>query len=380
MSKKIGRRKFMKRTSSALLGLAAGPLMDAGSSYAGNSGAIEYRVLGKTGLKVTSVGMGVMNCSDSAVLLRAFDLGVNFFDTARKYAYGKNEELVGKAFRGKRDKVLIQTKVKLTSSEKQNREMVEASLRSLRTDYADVLLAHSLKKPEHVNNPATISFLKDMKKEGKARFTGFSSHTDMASLLRAAAKGGDHDVALVSYNFTHSNELKEAIASAVKSGIGVVAMKTQAGGYKAEDMAGLSPHQAALKYVIMDRNVATTVPGVTTIEELEECFAVMGTRLSRKDSHDLQQYESYLHGRVCTMCGGCKGECPHGIKHTDVLRIKMYHDGYKSDELVNQAIREAGVSGNLKQCGECSSCSITCRRGLDVRSQMEWVKRVMAKA
>ena len=96
-----------------------------------------------------------------------------------------------------------------------------------------------------------------MKKEGKARFTGFSSHSNMASVLKAAAKAGCHDVALVSYNFTHSKDLHDAVALAAKSGIGVVAMKTQAGGYKAGSMDGLSPHQAALKHVLMDRNVST---------------------------------------------------------------------------------------------------------------------------
>ena len=241
MSEKMGRRTFMKGATSAIVGLATGPLLGVGQSYAKTekSPAIEYRSLGKTGLKVTVVSMGVMNCSDPAVLLRAYDMGVNFFDTARRYMGGKNEEMVGKALRGKRDKVLIQTKVRLASSEKENRESVETSLRSLRTDHVDVLLAHALKTPEEVCDPSVTEFLQTMKKEGKARFTGFSSHTDMASLLKAAAKAGCHDIALVSYNFTHSNELKEAVDVAAKSGIGVVAMKTQAGGYTAADMGGL---------------------------------------------------------------------------------------------------------------------------------------------
>jgi hypothetical protein len=73
----------------------------------------------------------------------------------------------------------------------------------------------------------------------------------MASLLRER-KQNYHDVALVSYNFNHSKELKEAVALAAKSGIGIVAMKTQAGGYKKEN-GRTQPHQAALKYALMDR-------------------------------------------------------------------------------------------------------------------------------
>jgi aryl-alcohol dehydrogenase-like predicted oxidoreductase len=380
MSKKMGRRAFVKGATSAVLGLATAPLVSAGKSFAqtDKGKAVEYRTLGKTGLKVTAVSMGVMNCSDPAVILRAYDLGVNFFDTARRYMGGRNEEIVGKALMGKRNKVLIQTKVRMASSEKENRESVETSLKSLRTDYVDVLLAHSLKTQNEVCDAQIIEFLQAMKKEGKARFTGFSTHTDMAPLLRAAAKARCHEVALTSYNFTHSNDLKEAIALAAKAGIGVVAMKTQAGGYKAHNMRGLSPHQAALKYALMDRNVSTAVPGVKTIEEIEECVAVMGTTLSKDDSDTLDQYDSYLQGRICTMCGGCEGECPHGVNHTDLLRVVMYHDGYNSDKLVDEMRRESGLLAKCKQCSECSSCSITCRRGLDIRAQIDRVMHILA--
>ena len=380
MSEKMGRRSFMKGASAALLGVATAPLVNPGSSCASTekSSAVEFRTLGKTGLKVSAVGMGVMSCSDPAVLLRALDLGVNFYDTARRYMRGRNEEFVGKVFRGKRDKVLIQTKIRFASSERKNREAVEASLKSLRTDYVDVLLAHSLKTPEEVNDPRITEFLKAMKKEGKARFTGFSSHKNMASLLKAAAKTACHDVALVSYNFTHSHGLKEAVASAAESGIGVVAMKTQAGGYKESDMHGLNPHQAALRYVLMDRNVSTAVPGVTTIEQIEQCAAVMGTGLSRNDSDILKKYDSHLEGRVCTMCGGCEGECPYGIDHTDFMRVFMYYDGYGDTLLARELFRRKGLWEAAEQCAHCSSCTITCARGLDIRAHTAWVTRALS--
>jgi aryl-alcohol dehydrogenase-like predicted oxidoreductase len=144
--------------------------------------ALEYRTLGKTGLKVTVVGMGVMNCSDPAVVLRAFDLGINFYDTADCYMWGRNEEMVGKVFQGKRDKVLIQTKVH-PNEEKKMRASVERSLRRLKTNYIDVLVWHGHSHPEEVSDPNLYEFMMKMKKEGKVRFTGFSSHSRMASLL-----------------------------------------------------------------------------------------------------------------------------------------------------------------------------------------------------
>ncbi len=373
-SKEIGRRLFIKGASSAVLGLAVTPLCTTNLSFAEaqKANSLEYRILGKTGLKVTAVSMGVMNCSDPSVLHRAFDLGINFYDTAHSYMGGRNEEMVGKTFRGKRDKVLIQTKFRV-GTEKETRKSVETSLQRLQTDYVDVLLAHSLKKPDEVNNPALIEFLQAMKKEGKARFTGFSTHTDMAPLLREAAKSSFHDVALTSYNFTHSNDLKEAVALARNSGIGIVAMKTQAGGYKAGDMGGLSPHQAALKYVLLDQHVAVAVPGVTTIQQIEECAAVMGTALSRKDLDELRQYQSHLQGRICTMCGGCIGECPHGVAHNDLLRAVMYRDGYKDDKLAREVLQTEGALQQIKLCSECTSCAITCARGLNIHAQLKEV-------
>jgi aryl-alcohol dehydrogenase-like predicted oxidoreductase len=376
-SEKIGRRKFIKRVSTTLVGVAATPFFKPTSLFAKTEkvSPLEYRTLGKTGLKVTVVSMGVMNCSDPAVLLRAFDLGINFYDTADCYMWGKNEEMVGKAFQGKRDKVLIQTKVH-QNEEKKMRASVERSLRRLKTDHIDVLVWHGHSHPEEVSDPNLYEFMMKMKKEGKVRFTGFSAHTRMAPLLREAAQLNHHDVALVSYNFTHSKDLKEAVALAARSGIGIVAMKTQAGGYRKEKMGGLSPHQAALKYVLTDQNVSAAVPGVTTVEEIEECAAVMGTSFSRSNVNDLKQYHAYLQGRICTMCGGCTGECPHEVPYHDLLRVVMYHDGYQNSLLAKKVFSETEAIQSFKKCSECSSCSVICRRGLDIRSQIQLAQQI----
>ena len=226
--------------------------------------------------------------------------------------------------------------------------------------------------------PNSFEFMSKMKKEGKARFTGFSAHSNMASLLSEAAKSNFHDVALVSYNFTHSKKLKEAVALAAKSGIGIVAMKTQAGGYKKEKMGGLSPHQAALKYIMMDQNVSAAVPGVTTIEQIEECAAAMGASFSKGNLNELKQYQSFLQGRICTMCGGCIGECPYGVFRSDLLRVVMYHEGYQNDGLVEEAMEKTQLLQNIKLCSECPSCSVVCRRGLDMKAQIRQAKNILS--
>ena len=379
LSKRMGRRKFIQNVSSALLGVVGSRLWT-GLPFANAEQRpfLEYRTLGKTGLKVTAVSMGVMNCSDPAVLLRAFDLGINFYDTADCYMHGRNEEMVGKAFEGKRSKVFIQTKVH-DHDEKKMRASVERSLRRLRTDYIDVLVWHGHSSPNQVSDPKLFEFMSKMKQEGKVRFSGFSAHSHMASLLREAAKSNLHDVALVSYNFTHSKELKEAVALAARAGIGVVAMKTQAGGYKKEKMGGLNPHQAALKYVLRDQNVSAAVPGVTTIEQIEQCAAAMGDSLSKGDLNELKQYQSFLQGRSCTLCGGCLGECPHGVPHSDLLRAVMYHQGYENRSLAGESL-QAIARRDLERCSGCSSCSVVCRRGLDMKAQMKIAQELIVQS
>ncbi len=378
-SEKMGRRKFMKGISSAFLGVVSSHFWSGlPLAHAENKPVLQYRTLGKTGLEVTAVSMGVMNCSDPAVLLRAYDLGINFYDTADCYMHGHNEEMVGKAFEGKRQKVFIQTKVH-AHDEKKMRASVERSLRRLRTDYIDVLVWHGHSSPDEVSDPKLFEFMSKMKKEGKVRFTGFSAHSHMASLLREAAKSNLHDVALVSYNFTHSKDLKEAVALASKSGIGIVAMKTQAGGYRKEKMGGLSPHQAALKYILMDQNVPCAVPGVTTIEQIEECAAVMGTSFSKGDLDALKQYQSFLQGRICTMCGGCIGECPYGVSRDSLLRLVMYHDGYENDSPLRESL-EMITRQDIQRCSECPTCSVICRRGLDMKAQITMAQEFIVRS
>ena len=378
LSGKMNRRKFIKNLSATVVGVAATPLLATASPGKSEQGAkVEHRTLCKTGLKVTSVSMGVMNCSDPAVLHRAFDLGINFYDTAYCYISGRNEEMVGKVFEGRRQQVIIQTKVH-DGDEKKMRASVERSLRRLRTDYIDVLVWHDFHTAKEVSDPKLFEFMTKMKKEGKARFTGFSSHSNMASILKEASKSNQHDVALVSYNFTHSKGLKEAVGLAAKSGIGIVVMKTQAGGYKKEKMGGLNPHQAALKYALMDQNVSCAVPGVTTVEEIEECAAVMRTLLTEQNIDELKRYHGFLQGRICTFCGGCSGECPQGVFHQDLLRLVTYRDGYQKDRLIREAIKEERIAKNIQLCSDCSSCSVVCRRGVDVKEQMKLVQALIA--
>lgn len=380
----ISRREFLKTATGVLTGglltsvlpLGCGVSEEKVKSTPAEKRGIEFRQLGRTGLKVTAVSMGVMNCSDHSVVRRAYDLGINFYDTAHSYQGGKNEVLLGECLKDVRDKVYIQTKVQ-KADENKMMEMLNESLRRLQTDYVDVLLSHSLRSAEDVKDEKLISFLHTAKKQGKARFIGFSTHSKMEECLKEAAALREHDVILVAYNFKCGPGLKDAIAECARAGIGIVAMKTQAGGFSDSGLEGLTPHQAALKWVLEDKNVACAVPGVRSIDQLEELFSVMGKSLTARDIKALEEYQRAYASQLCAMCGTCEGQCPYGVPVQDVMRCLMYYEGYKDIDLARTSYAELMSSTSINHCADCSECTVKCAQGLAVQLRMQKALRYL---
>jgi len=178
---------------------------------------------------------------------------------------GKNEEIVAKALKGRRDKVYVATKTLPGSNKKEDiiRD-VETSLRILETDYIDVIQLHNLSDTERIFIPETREALLKLKEQGKVRFFGVTTHKNQPAVLNTLVEDKDRffDTALVAYNFESSKEIGEAIARAAKANIGIIAMKTQAGGYKADALGSISPHQAALKWVLQNPNITMAIPGM----------------------------------------------------------------------------------------------------------------------
>ena len=238
-----------------------------------------YRTLGRTGLKITVVSFGAMLTPEAEVMETAFDHGINYVDTARKYMGGKNEEIVGKALKGRRDRVYVASKILPASVSKEAIfKDVETSLKTLETDYIDVIQLHNLTDSVRIFDPEIREALALLKKQGKVRFCGVTTHTNQVQVLNALMEDKDSffDTALVGYNFKSDNDLKETIAKAAKQKIGIIAMKTQAGGYVTDALGPISPHRAALKWVLQDKNVTAAIPGMRDMTELREDVGVMG--------------------------------------------------------------------------------------------------------
>jgi uncharacterized protein len=378
----INRRDFIK---AGLLGGAAGLAglqgAVADATTAGNPGPV-YRTLGRTGLKITVVSFGAMLTPEAEVIRAGLDRGVNYIDTARVYLKGKNEGIVAQAVKGIRNNIYLATKARPTSNTKKEIfSDVEESLTELRTDYIDVLQLHSLKSKERAFIPEVREALAELRKQGKIRFSGVTTHTIQAELLNALADDPERffDVALVQYNFKSPPEIKQAIARAAKTGIGIIAMKTQAGGYKTTDMGSVSPHQAALRWALQDRHVTAAIPGMKDMAELNEDLAVMGLmKLTRRDEQILERYGRAISPYYCQLCGQCEGFCTRGVAISDINRCLMYAEAYGNMALARETYREIPAQASLRRCLDCSDCTASCVNGIDIPAKLGFAGRILA--
>ena len=373
------RRDFLKlgvvTATSAAVGISVAKVLGAATP---SSVTPVYRILGRTGLKVTIVSFGAMLTPEHEVMETAFDMGINYVDTARRYMGGRNEEIVGRALKGRRDKIYLATKtVSSSSSKKDMFSDVETSLSKLKTDYIDVIQLHSLSSKDRAFNPETREALLELRKQGKVRFFGITSHTNQAEILDALADDPTKffDVALVGYNFKSGPEIKQAIARAAKSGMGIVAMKTQAGGYKTDALGPISPHQAALKWALQDTNVTCAIPGMQNMAMFQEDIAVMGMKMSLADTRILERYSEAITPYYCHLCAECEATCPNQVAISTINRSLMYLEGYGAKELARATYNGIPLGKTAAQCVNCSECVAQCVNGLNIAEKMQQARK-----
>jgi predicted aldo/keto reductase-like oxidoreductase len=380
------RRDFLKLgmlgTTSALLGWEG--LADAAQQAAGGPLPFPepvYRTLGRTGLKITIVSFGAMLTPEPEVIRVAFENGINYVDTARRYMNGRNEEIVATALKGMHDKVYVATKIPPATRKKEDiiRD-VETSLKALERDHIDVIQLHSVTDRERLFNPEIREALVKLKQQGKVRFFGVTTHTNETEVVNAIVDDKDKffDTVLVKYNFKSDEGLRKAVARAAQSGIGVIAMKTQAGGYTTDALGPISPHQAALKWVLQDRNITAAIPGMRDMGHLREDIAVMGMRMTIADSLILRYYGAAVASQYCHMCGKCEESCPRGVQISVVNRSLMYAEAYRSAELARDTYGEIPSSASASACTDCGQCVARCVNGLDIAAKMDRAREMLA--
>jgi len=342
----------------------------------GSSAPLRYRTLGRTGLKVTTLGFGCGFTLDPSVIERAADIGINFFDTARSYLHGNSERLVGAALGAKRKQVVLATKTGARDKDSMLKDL-DTSLRELNTDFVDIWFMHGEESPAAVHEDR-IEAQQIAKKQGKVRFTGISTHAGQQQLIPFMAKKGVFDVVLTGYNFTMGADMDPTIETAVKAGMGVVGMKAMAGGSRAlkpgspvvRKLAQEGAMLAALKWVVQKPSIATCIPTIMDMDQLEENMKAMAEPFSPADEQLLADHLAQISPLYCRMCGQCAGTCQKGLPVADVLRYLTYADGYGQFGEGREKFLALSASHQAVRCGDCEACTVQCPHGVRVSDRM----------
>jgi len=348
MSKQCwSRREFLKTAGAATMMIGA-ELQNAVSAATGSSpGSLAVRPFGKTGVSVPILGFGgSQNLESKQRLLRqAVKLGVTYWDTAEGYGGGSSEAAMGrylKKYPEDRKRIFLVTKSDSTRPLRLT-ENLDASLHRLGTHYVDLFFIHSISDPDDMDD--SIRLWADRKKaEGKIRLIGFSAHSNMEACMQGAARLGWIDGVMVTYNYRlmHTDAMKRAVDACAEAGIGLTAMKTQAGwswgtvgseSRTAQQLVerfsskGFTEAQAKLKAVWENPHIACICSEMTNLKILSENVAAARnqTRLSSGDTSLLYRYARESAPQYCAGCARiCEPALTTWVPVSDTMRYLMY--------------------------------------------------------
>jgi predicted aldo/keto reductase-like oxidoreductase len=252
------------------------------------------------------------------------------------------------------------------------------SLSRLKMDYVDILYIHDIRNPEMLVYKPIINAVKNLKKEGKIKYIGFSTHANEPIVIDAAAGMDTWDVILTAYNFkqTYIPELNSAINKASKAGIGIVAMKTLAGGgFLDKEKTKPINSTAALKWVLSNPDVTTTIPGMTDFDQLDLNIKILADiSITDQEKKDLIAARDER-GLYCAGCSNCLSTCVMKLPVPDLMRAYMYAYGYSNPAMAHSLLSELGT--NDDPCRDCSSCKVKCGRNFDLREKIADISRLV---
>jgi len=385
----IDRREFLRRSALTGIGLGLYPL----GASAADAGVQRKVRLGRTGLEISDISFGASRLSgDEALVHHALDRGVNYFDSAEGYTGGASEETIGRALRGKRDRVYLTSKTKCGANDTREELMqaLEGSLRRLQTDYVDVYFNHAVNSLARLKNQEWAEFTSRAVKQGKIRFSGMSGHGGhLVECLDYAAENDLFDVVLVAYNYGQDPtftqrltarfdfvqpqpDLPRVLSKLKQKDVGVVVMKTLRGA-RLNDMRPYETGdatfaQAAFRWTLSSPNVDALIVSMKSIDMIDEYLGASGwTGVKPADVSLLERYEGKNAASQCRYgCSACSDSCPQGVAISDVLRTRMYARDYGDLELARSDYATLGVGAAA--CVSCAdqSCAAACPFGLAI--------------
>jgi len=393
--KKQARRDFIRKSIAGMAGISVLPAgISSGQSMADTAREFARpvsRVLGNTGLTIPVISVGAGSSQHPGFIRAAYDAGLKFFFTATYYGEGNNEKMLGDAVKEfGRDTFLVGTavlprgvdhKAGIYTSESTYDDMVkraEDSLRRFGMEYVDLMLLPYAARRESVFFEPLLRAMEDLKKKGMARFIGIATHSSVAEAIRAAADTGVYDAAMVAYNFknAHDVELQSAMDYVGAKGLGLIAMKTQAGAYWDKERTQPINSRATIKWALQNKNITTVVSGMSTIDQLQQNIALMqDLELTEQERIDLKlSGDQDVTGLYCRQCKQCLSQCPNRLDIPTIMRSYMYAYGYKDLALAHATLGMALPAGG--SCEGCGTCRVNCSMGFRISERVNDIARL----
>lgn len=390
-----------------------------------------FRTLGRTGFQVSDISFGAGNLSNANVLEMALDRGVNYIDTGEHYERGGSERTVGEVFKTRdRKSVFLTTKLNLTFDKRNDkagvRDRFQKCLERLKTDYVDCLMIHMCTLAQVKYEPYH-EVLRELKAEGKVRFSGLSNHgadlslygrldDPMDQVLLAAAEDGRFDVVLFAYNYLKADVGDKILAACKAKDMGTTLMKMDPAFYIQEDkniiasveerlksqnkeipapfaklaeqsreraakteaflkkhnLAGLEQaRDAAIKFCLNNPDVHCVCPSINSFEALDAFLPLSGQKLSLEDEALLAGCAETVGNATCRFaCGICESACPRAVPVNSIMRFNYYFKGKGQEKAALAEYAALGARG-AGSCAECSGpCERACPFGVPIQGKL----------
>lgn len=335
---------------------------------------MEYRILGKTGLKISRLGLGgipiqKIDAEGTKKLIgELIDAGVNFIDTARGYTV--SEEYLGFGLEGVRDRFVLATKSTSRTKEAMAKD-INISLKNLRTDYIDLYQIHNpgAKELEQVMAPGgAIEALFEAKAAGKIGHIGITLHS--AELFRTALELPWVETIMFPYNIVETQG-EELISLCAKKNIGFICMKPLAGG-------AIDDPITAIRFAVSNPDVTVVIPGMADFAEIKQNVSAASdtSPLRIEEQEKIIKIKESLGTNFCRRCNYC-APCTAGINIPSVFLLEGYFSRY---DLKEWAIhRYSQLDKNASDCTSCGACEARCPYNLPIRQMLKNAAKVMTK-
>ena len=327
---------------------------------------MEYRILGKTGLKVSRMGFGGIpiqriDAEGTKKLMQALmDAGVNYIDTARGYTV--SEEFLGFALEGIREHFVLATKSMARTAEAMAAD-IDVSLKNLRTDYIDLYQVHNpnLAQLEQVCAPGgALEALEAAKAAGKIGHIGITAHSK--EVFEKALELPWVETVMFPYNIVETQGEK-LIRACREKNVGFIDMKPLAGG-------AIEDATLALRFICANEDVDVLIPGMAEISELSQNLAACEDTapLSAEEKAKIMQIRQELGTNFCRRCNYCQ-PCAAGINISGVFLFEGYLSRYGLAEWAKG--RYATLPVKASACIGCGACEDRCPYHLPIRKMLK---------